>query len=355
VGSFIFYPTISDAFLSRERGISPGGYDTTGIEKDMISIRNTFLQDYYAKVGDFKHAYQYLLKNTALAKSIETERVRGRIAELDLRYKQDTTILRRDKLFQEQSNKIEHLRLTKYIWLMVSLFVIFIAAFVYIYMRKQRYLLQTRHINHVVKLRMQNIRNRVSPHFIFNVLNTEVASLKDKESGARLHELAKLLRNSLELSESINTTLDRELDFVKTYIDLEQRDLGDSFILQWKMDDHLIYKNVLVPAMIVQIPVENAIKHALRGKEGKKTLLVSVTKNAGSIHIVIQDNGAGYKPGQSVHKGTGTGLKVIYQTIALLNEKNTSQIDFRISNIENQVTTGTRVDISIPENYSYDL
>lgn len=67
----------------------------------------------------------------------------------------------------------------------------------------------------VSTLRLENIRNRLSPHFIFNVLNQEVVSRKEEEK-QELTSLVKLMRRNLELAEQLCVTLDEELDFVQT-------------------------------------------------------------------------------------------------------------------------------------------
>ena len=73
--------------------------------------------------------------------------------------------------------------------------------------------------------------------------------------------------------------------------------------------------------MIIQIPVENAIKHGLRGTEGKKMLAIDIEDKENDTVITVRNNGTGYKP-RLMSSGTGKGLKVIYQTIELLNIKN---------------------------------
>lgn len=337
--------TLADSFFKLHE-------DTTGIEIDMILIRNKLLQDYYAQTGNFKKAYFYLLTNKKLSDSIQSEKVRWRIAELDARYIQDTIILKRDLIIQAQNNELKNVRLKKLIWLLLSFLVFVGSIFIYLTMRKQRYLLQLKHYDQITKLRMVNIRNRISPHFIFNVLNSEVNIMPGGKEHAG--DLIKLLRSSLELSENISTTLKSELDFVKTYIELEKSKMGDNFILNWEMDDQIDCEKIHIPVMIVQIPVENAIKHGLSGKMGECILQVTTKKEKESVHIIIKDNGNGYLPGKSTYKGTGTGLKLIYQTIDLLNEKNSSKITFRVSKVE-KGETGTLVTIHIPMNYSFEL
>lgn len=99
-----------------------------------------------------------------------------------------------------------------------------IAAFLFLYNRKKRDLLLAQNRRTVSTLRLENIRNRLSPHFIFNVLNQEVVNRKEEEK-QELVSLVKLMRRNLELAEQLCVTLAEELDFVKTYIDLERRSL----------------------------------------------------------------------------------------------------------------------------------
>lgn len=130
----------------------------------------------------------------------------------------------------------------------------------------------------------ENIRNRISPHFIFNVLNREISSLKDRESNHRLYELVKLIRYNLELTESLAVTLAEELDFVKTYIGLEEQVLQPGFEFHIDIDPALDIHRVKIPVMLLQIPVENAVKHALSCKDGIRMLWIEVKK----IKIVLR-------------------------------------------------------------------
>lgn len=74
-------------------------------------------------------------------------------------------------------------------------------------------------------------------------------------------------------------TLADELDFVNTYIQLERRTLRNDFIYVEDIASDVDLKTVQVPSMLLQIPVENAIKHALRMKEGQQKLWIRIKKN----------------------------------------------------------------------------
>jgi len=329
--------------------------DTAGIEPNILSIRNRILQDYNEKIGNYKQAYHFQKQNIDIKNATAAERVKNRVADLDMRYRQNTSILKRDLLIQAQSSRMRYLLLTKVIWILISISIVVAAVFIYFYMRKQRDLQHIQHLDQVAKLRMENIRNRISPHFIFNILNHEIIANNNEKQQTELHGVVKLLRSSLEMSEQLDIPLKQELDFVQTYIDIEKKSLGEDFSLQLMIDNLVDCETIHIPSMIIQIPVENAIKHALRGKEGSKLLRITIDKKENGIAISIEDNGAGYRPTIFSKNGTGTGLKVIYQTIQLLNTRNEEPIYFNISNKNNAEQSGTLVDISIPKNYSYKL
>lgn len=325
-----------------------------GIDPDMVHIRNKYLQQFYEETGNYKRAYHYLQRNNQLDDSIRNERVRMRTADLTLRYQQDSTLIAHRVLLQEQKNKVLVLRQTQFVVFAVAVVSILTAVFLYLYSKKKRALLLARNHRTVSTLRLENIRNRLSPHFIFNVLNREMAE-RNVEGKQELSSLVKLMRRNLELAEQLCVTLAEELDFVKTYINLERRSLGPDFHSELKIEKDVQPEQIRIPSMMIQIPVENAVKHALREKEGERNLWVSVCRRGNGICIKITDNGGGYRP-DSRNRGTGTGMKVIMQTIQILNNKNKEAIDVLVHNVSLQSgEMGCEVTFWLPDNYDYRI
>lgn len=325
-----------------------------GIDPDMVHIRNKYLQQFYEETGNYKRAYHYLQRNNLLDDSIRNERVRMRTADLTLRYQQDSTLMAHRVLLQEQKNEVLVLRQTQFVVFAVAVVSILTAVFLYLYSKKKRALLLARNHRTVSTLRLENIRNRLSPHFIFNVLNREMAE-RNVEEKQELSSLVKLMRRNLELAEQLCVTLAEELDFVKTYINLERRSLGPDFHSELKIEKDVQPEQIRIPSMMIQIPVENAVKHALREKEGERNLWVSVCRRGNGICIKITDNGGGYRP-DSRNRGTGTGMKVIMQTIQILNNKNKEAIDVSVHNVSLQSgEMGCEVTFWLPDNYDYRI
>lgn len=326
----------------------------TDVDPDMLHIRNKNLELFFEETGNYKQAYKYLKENNRLDDSIRNERVRMHTADLTLRYQQDSTLMAHKVLFQKKENEVLVLRQTRFVILAVAIVALLVAVFIYLYNRKKRALILAKNRRIVSSLRLENIRNRLSPHFIFNVLNQEIVSRKENEQ-RELAVLVKLMRRNLELAEQLCVTLAEELDFVKTYIDLERRSLGADFHLIIEIGEDVHSEQVLLPSMLIQIPVENAVKHALRDKEGERNLWISIHRRENGICIKVTDNGGGYRPG-SRNRGTGTGMKVIMQTVQILNMKNKESIDVSIHNISLPGgEIGCEIVFLLPDKYNYEI
>ena len=343
--------------IARAREMIARTASTGHVDANMLTIRNQYLQHYYEKAGDYRNAYEYLKRDYQLNDSIRSERIRTRVAELDMRYRQDTIVLRKEMQIQRQAGEVRVLKLSMYIWVLVCLLLAAGTVVIIWYMRKKREFLRERFFQQINRVRMENLRGRISPHFTFNVLGREINQFNGSEEVKNnLMELVKYLRRSLELTEKLSVSLQDELDFVQSYIGLESGRVGKDFTASVVVEEGLDAKSIMIPSMIVQIPVENAIKHGLAGKDDEKELTIRISREGKGVRIVICDNGRGYLPQvASSTRGTGTGLKVLYQTIQLLNTKNKNEkIRFNIDN-RNDGQTGTQVSVYIPFHFSYDL
>lgn len=334
--------------------------DNLYAEPTLVGIRKRYLQHYYEETGNYRKAYQYLKENTAMDDSIRNDQVRMRVKETELRYQQDTTLMKQRLFIQEQQSSMKSLELSVYIWVLVCVLLFISVLFVYFYQKKQRALLMAETRNKIITLRMENIRNRVSPHFIFNALNRVMSHYKESDSNYKeLHNLIKIMRLNLRLTEKLSITLAEEIDFVRTYLALEQERFDDSLHVSILIDEGIDPEKVELPSMMIQIPVENALKHGLRQKAGEKLLAISVVRQSDSIVIRIEDNGVGFRvqAGNQDLQSTGTGLRVLNQTIQLLNARNAEAITLRVEKSPQGTDEypGCLVEVTLPDHYSYFL
>lgn len=280
-----------------------------------------------------------------------------RAAEIELKYTQDSTLIKKEISIREKENQVLQLHQLMYGIVGGCFLLIAVVSAVILYRKRQRDREQWRMQNAMTSLRLENVRNRISPHFIFNVLNREMNLHKGDKESQNLIGLTKLIRRNLELTDCLAVSLADELDFVDTYVKLERQSLGSEFEYRLDLAEQLDLQEMKVPSMLLQIPVENAIKHGLRLKEGKRLLLIQVHKlENNQVEIVICDNGGGYRK-TSVSYGTGTGMKVITQIIQLLNMYNSRPILMKINNvlIGEEKEMGCEVRFVVPLDYSYQL
>ena len=193
--------------------------------------------------------------------------------EIALQYRRDSTMMKKEISIREKENQV--LRLHQ--WLYAAISGVLLLAILILVIRRKRDRERWRMQTVMTSLRLANVRSRISPHFIFTVLSREVNlhSKAEKDDG-NLMGLIKLLRRNLEMTDSVSVSLADELDFVSTYIQLEKEVLGEQFTYVQDIDKDIDLATVHVPSMLIQIPVENAIKHGLRTKQGKRLLNVQI-------------------------------------------------------------------------------
>ena len=325
------------------------------IEPNMVHIRNKYLQHYFEETGNFKDAYYYQKDNDRIEDSIRNERVIMKNAEIALRYRQDSLLMNNEILIRQQENKVLRLRSWVFVLGIGSLALgAFIWAFFLYRRRKNDQKLWQMQMT-INSQRLENIRNRISPHFIFNVLNHEMSRCKDEAEKGDMYALVQLIRRNLELTDKMGISLLEELGFVNDYLSLEKQALGDEFKFVLNVNKDIDLNKIIVPSMFLHLLVENAVKHSLIMKEGKRRLWLRVYQEKEQIIIKLSDNGGGFKK-NNPHMGTGTGLKVITQTIQLFNLYNKKPILMKVQDVDVEDSErGCEVSYSIPLNYSFKL
>lgn len=205
------------------------------------------------------------------------------------------------------------------------------------------------------KIALQSLRREMNPHFIFNSLNSInhfIAQNNELEANKYLSSYSKLMRNIMENSNKDFITLATEIEQLQEYLDLEHMRFQDKFSYQIDIDNSLDTDSILVPNMLIQPQLENAIWHGLRYTESNGLLILSVKQNEGYLQVVIDDNGIGLKKSQElktkhqkIHQSRG--LNNTLERIGLLNNLYKSKITIDITEKTGQ-ETGVIVIITFP-------
>lgn len=293
---------------------------------NMRHIRNLYLQKYYLSTGNYRSAYETLRNDILENDSLEHNITNLRASEIMTRLAQDT--LRLHHALDIEHKTVE-LGQTRFVALVVAVFFLLVCmVFVVKSMRSAKRLETSK--QRILQLKLEGSRNRISPHFVFNVLNNKILHT-DASDAQELMDLVRLIRSNLDLSCNMKVSLATELDFVKQYLAVERPMMGDDFSFSLEVDADVDLENVFIPSMFVQILVENALVHGLRGWEGKKELRVTVTRpHSGGTLVAVLDNGRGFDIRNKVSKRTG--LNIITQTLAVVNTRNRNKMTFALKN-----------------------
>lgn len=300
---------------------------TSEMDFSLRQIRNNYLRKYYEAKGDYRLAYNNLQADNRQNDSLEHKRTNMRSAEIMQRFAQDTLMLHHRIAIEQKNVEIQESRTV--IIMVVALLVILslvIALLIILSRRKQE-----KAKLDIMQLKLDSVRNRISPHFIFNVLNNKIINSGKKESEDLLR-LAKLIRANLDMSCQMEVSLKEELEFVRHYVEVESLTNKDDIDFVLKVDENIDLEQVKIPSMLVQIMAENALVHGLRGWEGKKQLSVLVAElKRNMIQITVADNGPGFDARTMVGKHH-MGLRIISQTISVINERNKCKMSFQMHN-----------------------
>jgi len=202
------------------------------------------------------------------------------------------------------------------------------------------------------------IRSQMNPHFFYNALNTIqsfIFSDDKRNASTYLVKFSKLTRTILEMSEKELVSLNEETEALTLYLELEKMRFNDDFNFAISTLQPLETERPLIPPMIVQPYVENAVKHGLLHKKGAKTLTVEFRKLGNNLCITIDDNGIGRQRSEELKKirndkHISFSTKANNKRIELLNKdrNNTIAVNFIDKKDEAGDAAGTTVVISIP-------
>jgi signal transduction histidine kinase len=192
---------------------------------------------------------------------------------------------------------------------------------------------------------LQALKMQLHPHFLFNTLNSISALLyKDTDAADRMiARLGGFLRLTLDNSRAHEVTLARELDFLRCYLDIEQIRFQDRLTVN--MDIAPDVAHVMVPNLVLQPLVENAIKHGISAVSGPGRIDIQARSEAGYLVLRIRDNG----PGLSAESPSGIGKRGIglVSTEERLAQLYNGDYHFDLENGENGGVTVT-LEIPIP-------
>ena len=169
--------------------------------------------------------------------------------------------------------------------------------------------------------RTQMLANQLKPHFLFNALNglsTLILRGDNKNAQLMLESLAGFLRESLRMGESRLVALRDELDLISKYLSVEKVRLGDKLKIRTEIDPNT--EDALVPTLLLQPLVENAIRHGIGSTDTGGEILIRSTRVEDNIRLQVENDGTGIAPDWQERAKKKVGLANTSRRLALLSD-----------------------------------
>lgn len=165
---------------------------------------------------------------------------------------------------------------------------------------------------------LKAIYAQLNPHFVFNALSSIQGLIGKKnfsEANIYLSKFSDLMRATLKGSEKQSTTLDKEIEMLKTYLSLEQLRFG--FQYEVGLSGNMHPSETEIPFLLIQPLVENAVKHGASSKGEQGRVRVNFEKQGSQLWVSVSDNGSGFRENESTG---GFGIRLTRNRIEILNK-----------------------------------
>jgi tetratricopeptide (TPR) repeat protein len=320
----------------------------------LVSECSELLSNIYSALKHNDLAYIYLKEHQQLQDSISNDDFRNRVTRLEIQYEYDKKQraaeyaqmeerLIRDNKIKQQDQYVKGLLIILLLVTLVS----------YSYIRHNR--LRSQYAR--IELEQRLLRAQMNPHFIFNSLcavQDFILADKPKKANTYLTKIARLMRNILEISGEEFIPVEKEIETLRLYLDVQQLRFETEFEYNISLDPSIDTENFSIPPMFTQPCVENSIEHGLIPAKRKGKLNIDYSLNNGLIKLEVTDNGVGRKEAEKSagrkHKKQSVSTRLTSQRLAYfrktLGKKNI--IYETIDLYESGKASGTKVIMMLP-------
>ncbi|MBW6490475.1 MAG: histidine kinase [Lentimicrobium sp.] len=320
----------------------PDYYEVAGYKIVVKSHRK--ISDIMKSKGDYRSAYESLY-DAELTEKLLTKLYRRReVNELNTRYETACKDQQIQRLEREMELRQSNISQSRYIMIgMVGVMLLTIIILLLL-MRQKNIKLKQRSI----ALQQRLLRSQMNPHFIYNSLSciqSFILSHEPEMANKYLAHFARLMRNILSSSTKEFVTLEDEIATVENYLELQKVRFPDKFDFKIKVDNTLDTDTLVIPPMIAQPFIENAIEHGIKHKETKGLIEVSLRQNTGSLNYEIRDDGIGREKAKeirsksdNVHQSMATSIT--HERLKVFNRKRKNKISLNIFDLKNDAGNG---------------
>ena len=324
-----------------------------GSKSGELSQNYKLLSELYFKKNQLQLAYNY--QNLYL--SILEDNALSTVGSKVLQLTESNLREERERLISYQKESIQAkemitIQLTRQIFIIVIFAVLLLfLLFFLIFRSRQNKLKQSQK---EAELSQSLLRSQMNPHFIFNAMSgiqSYIYSHEPDKSSQFLVNFSRLIRLILENSSKEFIPLELELEIIEKYLTTQKMRFEDRFDFKLNIDELLVDKQVLIPPMITQPFIENAIEHGQLHTLIDGCINISITEENKMLQIIISDNGVGRKGSKNTRKiksHNSMAIDITRERIRIINQKYKTKGNLKIRDYDELNEIGTEVIIKIP-------
>jgi tetratricopeptide (TPR) repeat protein len=336
----------------------------TGSEKEVSeNKKDTYqtLADVFRAMANYKKALEYYTLYVAMKDTLMNNETLRKLEQQRTQYEVEKAV-EEEKIknaIASAEQKAELKRKNELMMMGLALFGV-ISFFIVLLIRqrnqKRRSVEKAETGHKMAELELQSLRAQLNPHFMFNSLNAIqdlIVNENNEKSHLYLSRFSKLLRMLLDNADQPFVTVKQELELLELYLSLENLRIPN---LQYSIekDPKLNAEERMIPNMMLQPYIENAIWHGLSNKKGERKLQIRIHENGNATEFEVEDNGIGRKRSEELkqqfrHGHHSKGMQLLSKRFELLSKEYGTAIQTTITDLENNGDAiGTLVKIDVP-------
>ena len=280
----------------------------------------------YDSIHDYQHALKYYIYFASARDSIFSEMKTKEIMRLKAHYQagEKDKLIAAQKHIIAQSKKLKNL----YITLGISSALFITLFFLAVYYRQRRLTLKERFS--LLQLKGYALYTQIGEHFVSNSISriyTLIRLGQEQDAERYAKKFSDFLKHNIYSIRKDRITLEKELQMLQTYVDLESMK-GNEFSFRIEVDDAIDPSKLFIPPLLIQPMVENSIKHGMfAGCNSDNGIAIKIARVHGSVQICIEDNGQGITHSPRGRNTEGYGLTITQERLKLLHPSNAMVIE----------------------------
>ncbi len=317
------------------------------------------------KKKEYKEAYKYLMESLVLQDSLFNEEIVRKLTEKQLSYEykkaaqkdsiENAEHIQSERLLYENRIGKQNFRFAVAIFSLIV--IVLLAVFIITYNKNKQNIVRAKLEKKSAEIETSLLRAQMNPHFIFNSMNSiqNFISRNDSLQAEKyLAKFARLIRLILDNSAKDFVPLEDEMSLIDNYLGIESLRLDGKLSYEISISENLDTEDILIPSMLIQPYVENAILHGIIPKEGKGKIRVIIREGEdfSCLNVLVEDDGIGRTASQVKKqniKHKSIGMHITKDRLALLSKHKKSKASVVVEDIiSDKKVCGTLVKIVLP-------